>query len=81
MRFYERAVPVIQLNEPWRYPEAAVPPEALRQGRLLYLVPQKRDRSALIRQSFTEVAPPQTVGAYRLYAAAGPKSDAAGRMP
>ncbi|MCP5411705.1 MAG: glycosyltransferase family 39 protein [Alphaproteobacteria bacterium] len=85
LRFYEPAVKVIQVNEPWRYPQAPAPSEALLKGRLIYLASFKRDQHHLVEKYFAYTGfPTQIQGAgqpYMLYPMGKPKHFDFGKMP
>jgi len=53
LRFYEPGLKVVQLGEPWRYPDAPSAPNF--SGPLLYLVEKKRDQNVVLRQYFSSV--------------------------
>lgn len=84
LRFTEPGVPVIQVNEPWRYPDAPAPAKLL-QGRLMYLVEMRRDQHHLLQQDFALVGFPTQLqspgGLYMLYPVAHPRQADIGRMP
>jgi 4-amino-4-deoxy-L-arabinose transferase-like glycosyltransferase len=52
LRYYQPRLPVIQLNEPWRYDWAKPPSPALLKKPLVYFTATRRDRSALVAPSF-----------------------------
>jgi 4-amino-4-deoxy-L-arabinose transferase-like glycosyltransferase len=88
LRFYQPNVKVIQIDEPWRYPDAPAPGPLLKK-RLLYLVEARRDRAGLVRQSFTGVGSPTAMRGesnsgsplYELFPVLGPKRMMLGEMP
>jgi len=85
LRFNQPGVPVIQVNEPRRYPDAPPAPAKLLNGRLVYLVELKRDRHPLVQRQFgytgfpTQMQTPSSL--YMLYPVARPRRAAIGRMP
>jgi 4-amino-4-deoxy-L-arabinose transferase-like glycosyltransferase len=85
LRFTQPGIPVIQINEPERYPDAPPPPPALLQGRLVYLAEFRRDQHHLVQQVFayagfpTQLQTPSSL--YMLYPVARPKSSQIGKMP
>jgi 4-amino-4-deoxy-L-arabinose transferase-like glycosyltransferase len=48
LRYYQPRLPVIQVNEPWRYDWAPPPSAALLKKPLVYFVGKRRDQSALV---------------------------------
>jgi 4-amino-4-deoxy-L-arabinose transferase-like glycosyltransferase len=48
LRYYQPNLPVIQMNEPWRYDWAPTPSEALLKKPLVYFVEKRRDQSGLV---------------------------------
>lgn len=48
LRYYQPQLPVIQLNEPWRYDWAPAPSAALLKKPLVYFVEKRRDQSSLV---------------------------------
>jgi len=85
LRFTQPGIPVIQVNEPERYPDAPAPPPALLQGRLVYLAEFRRDQHHLVQQLFaytgfpTQMQTPSSL--YMLYPVGRPKSSQIGKMP
>jgi hypothetical protein len=85
LRFNQRQVKVIQINEPQRYPNAPTPDAALWKGRLIYLADLRRDRHELVARAFgytgfpTQLQTPSN--RYMLYPVGRPKSSPAGKMP
>ena len=85
MRFTQPGIPVIQVNEPERYPDAPAAPPALLQGRLVYLAEFRRDQHQLVQQFFayagfpTQMQTPSSL--YMLYPVGRPKSSQIGKMP
>ncbi len=85
MRFNQPGIPVIQVNEPERYPDAPAAPPALLQGRLVYLAEFRRDQHQLVQQLFaytgfpTQMQTPSSL--YMLYPVGRPKSSQIGKMP
>jgi 4-amino-4-deoxy-L-arabinose transferase-like glycosyltransferase len=89
LRFYQPALKVIQIGEPWRYPDSPAP-GALLKRRLLYLVPVRRARGDLVRHFFTRVGLPTVMRTgwragtpivYELFPVRGPKDMQLGKMP
>jgi hypothetical protein len=89
LRFYQPQLKVIQIGEPWRYPDSPAPGPLLKR-RLLYLVEARRDRGDLVRRYFSHVGLPTEMRTaakagrptvYALYAVRGPKNSGIGRMP
>jgi len=85
LRFYEPSVKVIQVGEPWRYPQAPAPSAALLKGRLIYLASFKRDQHHMVEKYFAYTGfPTQIQGAgqpYMLYPMGKPKHLGFGKMP
>lgn len=90
LRFYEPDLKVIQLGEPWRYPNAPTPSADLTRGPLLYFVEQNRDQSPEVRKYFSSVLlatqlrisrSGQELALYQLYLAEQQKAPITGRMP
>ena len=90
LRFYEPDLKVIQLGEPWRYPNAPMPSAELARGPLLYFVEQRRDQSAEVRNYFSSVLlatqlrisrSGQELALYQIYLAEQQKAPMTGRMP
>jgi 4-amino-4-deoxy-L-arabinose transferase-like glycosyltransferase len=89
LAFYSK-LPVVQINEDWRWQNAKAAPRALLAGRSLYVTPEKRDRSSILTAHFGTVTRTGTVermraGAiverYSVYGVAGLKDRPLGRMP
>jgi hypothetical protein len=81
---------VIQLGEPWRYPNAPTPSADLARGPLLYFVEQRRDQSPQVRKYFSSVLlatqlrisrAGQELALYQIYLAEQQKAPITGRMP
>jgi len=90
LRFYDPDLKVIQLGEPWRYPNAPMPSAELARGPLLYFVEQRRDQSAQVRNYFSSVLlatqlrisrSGQELALYQIYLAEQQKAPMTGRMP
>jgi len=85
LRFTQPQILVIQVNEPWRYPDAPAPPPQLLKGRLIYLAELRRDRHQLLAKDFGFTGfPTQIQGAgapYMLYPIGKPKRLSIGKMP
>jgi 4-amino-4-deoxy-L-arabinose transferase-like glycosyltransferase len=85
LRFMQPSVPVIQVNEPRRYPGAPPAPQSLLRGRLIYLAELRRDQHPLVQRQFGYLGFPtqmQTPGSlYMLYPVGRPKSSLIGKMP
>ncbi len=85
MRFTQPGIPVIQVNEPERYPDAPAPPPTLLRGQLVYLAEFRRDQHHLVQQLFaytgfpTQMQTPSSL--YMLYPVGRPKSSQIGKMP
>jgi len=85
MRFNQPGIPVIQVNELERYPDAPAAPPALLQGPLVYLAEFRRDQHQLVQQLFaytgfpTQMQTPSSL--YMLYPVGRPKSSQIGKMP
>lgn len=85
LRFTQPQLPVIQVNEPQRYPNAPAASPALLRGHLIYVADLKRDQHQLVQQWFgymgfpTQMQTPSSL--YMLYPVARPKSSQIGKMP
>ncbi len=85
LRFNHPGLKVVQVNEPWRYPDASAPPPGLMAGPMIYLVEFRRDRHPLLQQAFgymgfpTQMQTPSSL--YMLYPVARPKNPTLGKMP
>jgi 4-amino-4-deoxy-L-arabinose transferase-like glycosyltransferase len=83
LRFTQPQLPVIQINEPRRYPDA---PAATNLRRPVYLAEFRRDQHQLVQQQFGYVGFPTQLqapsgGLYMLYPAGRPKLPRIGKMP
>ena len=82
LRFQQPGLKVVQVNEPWRYPDA---PSAGGLQKPVYLAELRRDQHHLAQQQFAYFGFPtqmQTAGGlYMLYPAARPKTLLIGKMP
>jgi 4-amino-4-deoxy-L-arabinose transferase-like glycosyltransferase len=83
LRFTQPGLPVVQVNEPWRYPDA---PAASGLRRAAYLTELRRDQHPLVQQQFGYLGYPTQLQApsgllYMLYPAAQPRQPRIGRMP
>jgi len=85
LRFNHPDVPVIQLNEPQRFPQApSAGPELLKQP-LIYLAELRRDQHPLVQRDFaytgfpTQLQTPSSL--YMVYPVGRPKSSSLGKMP
>jgi 4-amino-4-deoxy-L-arabinose transferase-like glycosyltransferase len=85
LRFTQPQLKVVQINEPWRYPDAPQAGAALLGRRLVYLTELRRDQHHLLQREFGFTGFPtqmQTPGSlYMLYPVAHPKTAPFGRMP
>jgi hypothetical protein len=85
LRFTQPGVPVIQVTEPERYPDAPAPSSALLQSRLIYLTEFRRDQHQLVQRDFTYTGFPTQLQApsslYMLYPVGRPRSSQIGKMP
>ncbi|HEY0267188.1 MAG TPA: glycosyltransferase family 39 protein [Rhizomicrobium sp.] len=85
LRFNQPGLKVVQVNEPWRYPDAPPATQKLLASPLIYLTEFRRDRHPLVQQSFrtmgfpTQMRTPASL--YMLYPVARPKSSTLGKMP
>ncbi|HWA69853.1 MAG TPA: glycosyltransferase family 39 protein [Rhizomicrobium sp.] len=85
LRFTQPGVPVVQVNETRRYPEAPAAPAALLKGRLIYLAEFRRDQHQLVQKSFgymgfpTQLQTPASL--YMLYPVGQPRTSLIGKMP
>ena len=82
--------PVIQLTEPWRYPDAPAANAALLSRPLLYVVEQRLDRRAAVAAHFADVRPVARfdrlrhgvpIAHYVVYRVSGWNGTAVGRLP
>jgi len=85
LRFNHPDVPVIQLNEPQRFPQApSAGPELLKQP-LIYLTELRRDQHPLVQRDFAYTGFPTQLQApsslYMVYPVGRPKSSSLGKMP
>jgi 4-amino-4-deoxy-L-arabinose transferase-like glycosyltransferase len=62
LRYYQPRLPVIQVNEPWRYDWAPPPPPSLLKKPLVYFVEKRRDRSDLLAPDFGLMSAPLSHG-------------------
>jgi 4-amino-4-deoxy-L-arabinose transferase-like glycosyltransferase len=83
LRYYQPRLPVIQINEPWRYDWAPPPPAALLKKPLVYFTATRRDQSDQMAPDFGLMSAPLSHGPnYVGYLAEDPKPGAdLGRMP
>jgi 4-amino-4-deoxy-L-arabinose transferase-like glycosyltransferase len=85
LRFTQPGTPVVQLNDPQRYPDAPPASAALLKGRLLYLTELRRDQHDLVHRTFADLGFPtqlQTPSSlYMIYPVGKPRSSILGRMP
>lgn len=83
LRYYQPHLPVIQINEPWRYDWAPPPPAALLKKPLVYFTAVRRDQSGLVAPDFGLMSAPLPHGPnYVGYLAEDPRPGAdLGRMP
>jgi hypothetical protein len=85
LRFNFPGIKVVQLNEPYRYPDAPAADAALLARPLIYLTELRRDQHPLVQQSFGYTGFPtqlQTASSlYMVYPVGRPKSSQLGRMP
>jgi hypothetical protein len=74
----------------YRYPQAATPSTAQLNGPLLYVVEQRRDKSAMVAEHFASFKPVTeidrkrngiVIARYRVYRAEGLRGAAFGKMP
>jgi hypothetical protein len=76
---------VVQVNEPWRYPDAPPAGAALLNRRLIYLTELRRDQHHLLQRDFaytgfpTQMQTPDSL--YMLYPVTRPRITPLGRMP
>ena len=83
LRFTQPGVPVVQINEPQRYPDA---PPAKNLKRPIYLAEFRRDQHQIVQQQFRYLGFPTQMrapsgGLYMLYPAGGPKTALIGKRP
>jgi hypothetical protein len=89
LRFYAR-LPVIQVNEEYRYPQAAMPSAGMLNHPLLYLAEQRVDKIVLLRAHFTSIRRLAeidrkrggiVIARYDVYRVAGLRGAPFGKMP
>jgi 4-amino-4-deoxy-L-arabinose transferase-like glycosyltransferase len=83
LRYYQPHLPVIQVNEPWRYDWAPPPSPALLKKPLVYFTATRRDQSDLLAPDFGLMSAPLSHGPnYVGYLAEDPRPGAdLGRVP
>ncbi|HVW72815.1 MAG TPA: glycosyltransferase family 39 protein [Rhizomicrobium sp.] len=85
LRFLQPGVPVIQVTEAERYPDAPAPSSALLQSRLIYLTEFRRDQHHLVQRDFAYTGFPTQLQApsslYMLYPVGRPRGSRIGKMP
>lgn len=85
LRFNQPGVPVIQLNEPQRFPQAPSAGAELLKQPLIYLTELRRDQHLLVQRDFaytgfpTQLQTPSSL--YMVYPVGRPKSSSLGKMP
>ncbi len=85
LRFNHPGVPVIQLNEPQRFPQAPSAGAELLKQPLIYLTELRRDQHPLVQRDFaytgfpTQLQTPSSL--YMVYPVGRPKSSSLGKMP
>lgn len=85
LRFNHPEIPVVQVNEPQRYPHAPPADAQLLQRPLIYLTELRRDQHLLVQKSFaytgfpTQLQTPSSL--YMVYPVGRPKSSQIGKMP
>lgn len=85
LRFNQPGVPVIQLNEPQRFPQAPSAGAELLKQPLIYLTELRRDQHPLVQRDFaytgfpTQLQTPSSL--YMVYPVGRPKSSSLGKMP
>ena len=85
LRFNQPAIPVVQVNEPQRYPQAPAAQAGLLRRPLIYLTELRRDQHPLLQKQFgymgfpTQLQTPSSL--YMVYPVGRPKSSPIGKMP
>ena len=86
LRFTQPGITVIQVNEPWRYPDAPPAQASDLKATLLYLAEFRRDQHPLVQQAFGYTGFPTQLqtrggGRYMLYPVKNPRAVPLGKIP